>query len=237
MHGNEWKQWVRGVERMLLAWALLFAQGAWASQDPGISGHPRSVTKRVAPQTKEDSSHQGVKVHGHWTIEVRNADGSVVTHREFENALAVGAGGSLAYVLLGQYLMAGWGVQLGASAGSPPCYGTVLGESKTATPGPLPCNIVSTTTGLAASSSTFPNLSAVNATNGITLSGSATAAQTGSIDTVSSSFYTCQAPGPCVGGSGGNIGGGGQFTSATVSPAISVSTGQTVAVTVNISFS
>ena len=32
-------------------------------------------------------SHQGIKVHGHWTIEVRNPDGSVATHREFENSL------------------------------------------------------------------------------------------------------------------------------------------------------
>jgi hypothetical protein len=29
----------------------------------------------------------GIKVHGHWTIEVRNPDGSLVSHNEFENAL------------------------------------------------------------------------------------------------------------------------------------------------------
>ena len=26
-------------------------------------------------------------MHGHWTIDVRNPDGTLVTHREFENAL------------------------------------------------------------------------------------------------------------------------------------------------------
>ncbi|HSP63214.1 MAG TPA: hypothetical protein VLQ90_09555, partial [Pyrinomonadaceae bacterium] len=30
---------------------------------------------------------EGIKVHGHWTIDVRNPDGTLVTHREFENDL------------------------------------------------------------------------------------------------------------------------------------------------------
>jgi hypothetical protein len=34
-----------------------------------------------------DGKHEGIKVHGHWTIEVKNPDGTVVTHREFENSL------------------------------------------------------------------------------------------------------------------------------------------------------
>src|SRR5262245_35623432 len=28
----------------------------------------------------------GIKVHGHWTIDVRNPDGSLASHNEFENA-------------------------------------------------------------------------------------------------------------------------------------------------------
>jgi hypothetical protein len=34
---------------------------------------------------------EGIKVHGHWTIEVRNPDGKLVTHREFENSLITNA--------------------------------------------------------------------------------------------------------------------------------------------------
>jgi hypothetical protein len=30
---------------------------------------------------------EGIKVHGHWTIDIRNPDGTLATHREFENAL------------------------------------------------------------------------------------------------------------------------------------------------------
>src|SRR3989442_5421961 len=43
---------------------------------------------------------EGIKVHGHWTIEVRNPDGTLVTRREFENGL-VGASG-LAQILARQ---------------------------------------------------------------------------------------------------------------------------------------
>ena len=39
------------------------------------------------------------QVHGHWVIQVRNADGTLVSHREFDNPLAPGGQGSLAKVL------------------------------------------------------------------------------------------------------------------------------------------
>ena len=30
---------------------------------------------------------EGIKVHGHWTIDIRNPDGTLAQHHEFENAL------------------------------------------------------------------------------------------------------------------------------------------------------
>jgi hypothetical protein len=41
--------------------------------------------KNPAPQA--NSAYQGITVHGHWTIEVRNPDGSPDKHVEFENKL------------------------------------------------------------------------------------------------------------------------------------------------------
>ena len=32
----------------------------------------------------------GIKVHGHWTVDVRNPDGTLASHNEFENALTTG---------------------------------------------------------------------------------------------------------------------------------------------------
>jgi len=40
-----------------------------------------------------------IKVYGHWTIEVRNSDGTLVTHREFEHALNGGGAFQLASLL------------------------------------------------------------------------------------------------------------------------------------------
>jgi hypothetical protein len=39
----------------------------------------------AAPAAK--GNQEGIKVHGHWTIDVKNPDGTLVTHREFENGL------------------------------------------------------------------------------------------------------------------------------------------------------
>jgi hypothetical protein len=35
---------------------------------------------------------EGVKVHGHWVIDVRNPDGTLVEHRDFQNSLTTGGG-------------------------------------------------------------------------------------------------------------------------------------------------
>ena len=50
-------------------------------------------------QTSTDEA-QGIKVHGHWTIEVRDPDGTLVTYREFENSLTA-AGGQFLAALMG----------------------------------------------------------------------------------------------------------------------------------------
>lgn len=57
------------------------AQAAAQSGQTASSGKPASK-----------GAHEGIKVHGHWTIEVRNPDGKLVSHTEFENALNSAAG-------------------------------------------------------------------------------------------------------------------------------------------------
>src|SRR5439155_9641455 len=41
----------------------------------------------------------GIKVHGHWTIDVRNPDGALASHNEFENALEPGGASALSGLL------------------------------------------------------------------------------------------------------------------------------------------
>ena len=43
--------------------------------------------------------HAGIQIHGHWTIEVREPDGTLVTHREFDNALVATGPETLASIL------------------------------------------------------------------------------------------------------------------------------------------
>src|SRR5437660_292934 len=51
---------------------------------------------------------QGIKVHGHWVIEVRDADGTLRVRREFENSLTTSGQHELADVLGGVTAMGGW---------------------------------------------------------------------------------------------------------------------------------
>src|SRR6266550_2044697 len=51
---------------------------------------------------------QGIKVHGHWVIEVRDADGTLRVRREFENAFQPEGRRVLAEVLSRTIPMGGW---------------------------------------------------------------------------------------------------------------------------------
>ena len=55
----------------------------------GLSAAP------LGAQTTEQKGgpQEGIKVHGHWTITVRNPDGTIASTREFENALLEGTAG------------------------------------------------------------------------------------------------------------------------------------------------
>jgi len=44
-------------------------------------------TPAVSAPDESDTTSEGIQVHGHWTIEVRNPDGSVAERRQFQNAL------------------------------------------------------------------------------------------------------------------------------------------------------
>ena len=41
----------------------------------------------AAAERKPRGNHEGIQVHGHWVIEVKNPDGTVTARREFENSI------------------------------------------------------------------------------------------------------------------------------------------------------
>lgn len=247
---------------VLLALVLVFSQAAWAvdasksGAQAGAGGAApaakaqANATPSTAAQTspsqnaeqKETASKggrdEGIKVHGHWTIEVRNPDGEVVTHREFENGLVLGAQGGnvfLAQILGRQNTVGAWEVLLYGS------FGYIYIDELSS---PLAISCVG---GPVESCST--NLAVSAASGTVTLAGSAVVPSAYGIEVVSvyTSVYICNAtstPQACPTSSPppGVVPADG-FTSRNLDgvngdPApVPVSPGQTVAVTVTFSFS
>lgn len=75
-----------------------------------------------AAEQGSDQRPEGIKVHGHWTIEIRNPDGALVSRDEFENALN---GGERVLAGLMGRLMSGpnWSVRLSNLGVEQPCAG------------------------------------------------------------------------------------------------------------------
>jgi hypothetical protein len=174
---------------------------------------------------------EGVQVHGHWTIEVREPDGTLVQRREFENAITSNGQLTLARILSRSYVFGNWRINFGGNAGfncnSYPCD---IGESTDA----------DTTTGV------VKNLTVTENSDGITLSGSNTVSVNDDITNVRTLTAICSATGTypspvdCITAPFGDGDTGsllGIFTDTSLSPVIPVLSGQVVQVTVILSFS
>jgi hypothetical protein len=116
--------------------ALVFGVAApsWAqSASPSTQAStpkPMAEPGASAGQSAAKGQHEGIVVYGRWIIEVKNPDGKVVQHREFENSLTGvnGAEGSslLAGLLSGVLTTGGWtiavdGAQPACSPSSASC--------------------------------------------------------------------------------------------------------------------
>jgi hypothetical protein len=190
-------------------WALVFAA---------------SSTALLSAQTTELQSGpaEGIKVHGHWMIDIKNPDGTPAAHHEFENALQTGGALKLA-AFLGRVNAPGrWYVLLYSLAGAANCVQSgvpcVFSEGKAldATGGDLTVSVP--TSG--------PNQ------DKLVLSGSFTSPDNRSFFRAFSALNVCPAGSPgCQVGSGDH-----SFTMKDFTP-VPVQAGQIVQVTVVISFS
>jgi len=198
-------------------------------------------------------THEGLKMHGHWVIDVKNPDGTVVAHRDFENALESSAQGYLIGLLSGYQVPGDYMIVLGPASGASPCNATFQ------------------FCGLVHNLNTFPALgycgvyyctgSSLNYTYNfgtgyagpfsMVLSGSITANQTGTVGTVYSIISTCanigfstttnpssietNSPAFCVTQTSPEPWYG-PLSSASITP-VAVASGQIIQVTVTITFS
>ena len=85
----------------------------------GIARTSGAQTPSPPTANEDGESHQsdskrsdGVKVHGHWTIDVRERDGSLAAHHEFENRLVDGGTNLLSDLLALKVAINNWTIFL-----------------------------------------------------------------------------------------------------------------------------
>ena len=152
--------------------------GAAVSQPQAPPATPQApnsaaTAKPAAPAEKNPASrakgaHEGITVHGHWTIEVRNPDGKVVTHREFENSLQSNGGDTLTGLLSGQYVSGGFTISL---EGSRLLCGLASNCLLYDTRNTVLCPAASATAGQCGTMTYMPNVNSGGFTLGYTLTG------------------------------------------------------------------
>jgi hypothetical protein len=188
-----------------------------------------AVLSLAAPAAQ---SREGIKVHGDWTIEVRNPDGTLVGRHEFKNALVAGAGDVALAGLLGRLYSTGqWRVDLDGTARicqDPDGRSVCISTESPLIPG--------------AESWMFPTLRVAATYGGTTteLTGTITARFDGNITNVSSFLMLCYrtvSPALCGTGDLGNVDSFLRVTQKALPSPISVAAGQIVQFKVVLSFS
>jgi hypothetical protein len=205
--------------------------------DQGIAASACQADVEVSEAKPSGGPREGIKVHGHWTIDVRNPDGTPASHRDFENSLEPAGAAGLVGSLSRASVTGLWLVALEGSGGSSPCNnpstGFCLMAEPTEAPGPFDSRNLAVSV-----PTTGPN------SGKIVLNGSLTASASGAIALVSTELDVCAVgvlPANC---NLNNVLPSTAFTvftafifAANNQPSVPVVAGQLVQVTVVISFS
>lgn len=188
----------------LRAFVLAIAVGVSAFGTPTIAAPPQ----------------EGIKVHGDWTIVVRNADGSIASRNEFKNALLPVGAGNIANLLAGNSAVGTWLIYFDS---------TLCARQHNA------CYLSTTRypqQGLLSSSNLVVTAGTGEDYGKLFLTGSLRAAAAGSIGQVVTMIMPCPGSAPSCSTPGLS-----DFSQRLLSPAIQVVAGQTVDITVVFSFS
>lgn len=203
------------------------------AQDSNLAAAAASIAPRQASTAARPSGggpHESIQVHGHWVIEVRRPNGTLVSHTEFENKLVQPGGQfNLALLLSGYYVLGDWEIQLDAASPQqkPICTNSLYSS------GAGPCDIdeaggyFQTTACSGNGDQCFPTLHVVNPyqststgtteSDSVTLQGTATSAMAGEITDVETEIEVCSptvTPSVCQTGNG--LFTHGPFTAATL---------------------
>lgn len=205
----------------------------------------------VGTPASNGSVQQGMKMHGHWVINIRNPDGTLVQHDEFENSLESSAQGLLVGALSGYLTVGQFMIALGAQSGNAACAATYqfcgIVQNSAYYPAAGYCNVYYCTGSMLAVTPQFGTN--FQGPYSLVLQGQITANQTGTIGTVYTLYNACAnttAPASPTGSATGspsacvsNVSGTyyGPLSVANLTTPVSVTSGQIIQVTVTITFS
>ena len=236
---------------VLCAGQPVFAQqGAQVPPATAVQVAAATTTPNAKPlatlaesEEKEDAApaklgHEAIKVHGHWVLQVKNADGTLGERREFENSLADG-GRFLVTVLAGSFVPGDYAVDLSGTA----CSGCYIINSTWPANNGFTQGAPTSATLLTTYNSTIIG----GSVNSIVLAGFIPPPNSGMLSQVAVIYSACISnvnnvtpstitPAACATGPAQQIASG-YFTSTTLASPLPVSAGQIVMVTVTISFS
>lgn len=154
----------------------------------------------------DDGTHQGIKLHGHWVIDVKNPDGTLVKHSVFENQLQYDGTQYLTALLSGYGVGGGYAIYFTNATATPtgsPTTNVVCPAPASTSTSTFPyCSIVQSTTSqpgifhclhyvCVSGLTTTPTFGSGTGLPNFTLAGSITAPQAGAIVNVYVGFNSC----------------------------------------------
>lgn len=98
---------------------------------------PTVVTRPASP-ARASAPGDAIQVHGHWIIDVRNPDGTLASHHDFQNALLPAGQQLLSYLVSNAASIVTWDIRLRTSSldGTGPCEPAVDTDSSCYIVGP-----------------------------------------------------------------------------------------------------
>jgi hypothetical protein len=169
------------------------AAAATSGAYPAAAAAASSTAEKKEAEAPGKSLDGTIKVHGHWVINVRNPDGTVADHRDFENSLAINSGGDafLIGLLAGYYVPGDFGIEIDGAA----ChYACGIVQSPTTWPGLDLCQVGDDAPGHCSTTLTYNAVLAPSTgSTSFILSGSVLAPDVGTLTQVRTLFNACNA--------------------------------------------
>ena len=216
---------------------------------PPAAQENEAADSSIQSKPTDEGGKEGIKVHGHWTIDVKNPDGTLAQHHEFENSFQPGGSIAIIQLITGIAIPGDMGIGVTSPTGqTPPCGPSqqsicLMVRSLKDEPGTSFCVSLAVCSVNLTSATSFTALPYT-----LTYAGSFQASQAGSITGVQSFLGSCVqsptgletvSPATCTAGNLSNTQSSTSYAifSSTTINAVAVTVGQIVQVSVAFTFS